>query len=120
MRQARMKLNHGWPSTLGETTVIAIVEYMEESIVQVRIPADIQKRVEKLQADGKCLGCERKLETDEQVRCGDCDACYQAAIRAIDKKKITRKKLIESGKMLPPSKGGRKPSNPFTQELAEL
>lgn len=99
--------------------MIAIVEYREETIVQIRMTDEGRKRVEKFAPDN-CTGCEKTFATDENVRCGLCDTCYQAAIRAIAKKKTTRKKLIEAGKMLPPSRGGRPPSNKFAQELAEL
>jgi hypothetical protein len=100
--------------------VIAIVEYREENVVAIRLDKEAQKRVEKLLTNSQCLGCEIVLEPEDNVRCGMCDTCYQAAIRAIEKKKTSRQKLIASGRMLPPARGGKKPSNKFTQELSEL
>lgn len=100
--------------------MIAILEYREESIVAIRLDKEAQRRVEKLQANNQCLACEKELAADDNVRCGMCDTCYQAAIRAINQKKTSRRKLIEAGKMLPPARGGKKPTNKFTQELSEL
>ena len=91
-----------------------------ETMTAVKVTAEGRSRVEELTAAGKCLGCERETATDETVRCGLCNACYQGALNAIARGKTDRKALIRHGKMLPPTKGGRKPANKFTQELAEL
>lgn len=49
-----------------------------------------------------CFTCDRP----SKVR-GLCMACYQLTRRAIDAGMTTDKKLLESGKILPPQKGGR-------------
>lgn len=89
----------------------------EWDVVRVRISEHGLKRVTALLAEGKCVACEEPL-LGQTPKCGQCPTCYQAARRAIDARKISRSELIREGKMLAPSKGGRKPSNKFTRELA--
>lgn len=91
----------------------------EWDVVKVRITDAGQKRADLLLSQGRCLGCEEKLQDGEQVKCGQCATCYQAARRAINSKSVSRSELIREGKMLAPRQGGRKPSNKFTQELSE-
>lgn len=91
----------------------------EWDVAKVRITESGQKRVDLLLSQGRCLGCEEKLQQGEQVKCGQCATCYQAARRAWQRKAISRNELIRDGKMLPPAQGGRKPSNKFTRELRE-
>lgn len=90
----------------------------EWDVVRVRVTDEGQKRIDLLLPEGRCLGCEEKLQPGEQHKCGLHPTCYQAARRAINAKRVTRNQLIRDGKMLPPASGGRKPSNKFTRELA--
>lgn len=97
-----------------------IYESHEVVTVTVRMTKEGAERRDKLLAEGKCLGCERKLKEDDTVRLGLEDTCYQAALRAIKARKTTKSELIRNGKMLPRRKGGRPATNKFTQELAQL
>jgi polyferredoxin len=91
----------------------------EWDVAKVRITDAGQKRADLMLSQGRCLACEEKLQPDEQVKCGQCATCYQAARRAMQKNVISRNELIREGKMLAPAQGGRKPSNKFTKELRE-
>lgn len=89
----------------------------EFDVVKVKLTKQGAERVARLQAENKCLGCERDLIDDERVTCGQCTTCYNAAIVAIGKRRFSRTELIREGKMLAPTKGGRPPGNPFTKEM---
>jgi protein-arginine kinase activator protein McsA len=97
-----------------------VLRESHEIMTAVKLTTEGKERVEKLTAEGKCLGCERTFDPDEVVRCGQCSACYQAARNAIRRRKTDKKTLIRDGKMLPPGKGGRPAANPFSKQLAEL
>lgn len=86
--------------------------------MKVRITDDVQKRIDLLLSQNRCLGCEEKFIEGEKGKCGLHPACYQAARRAINARRFSRGGLIRDGKMLQPSQGGRKPSNKFTRELS--
>lgn len=73
-------------------------------------------RVNKLQAENKCLACECSLEGQKSIR-GDCERCYRATKRAIAYGLTTDSKRVEEGKWLPCAAPGPKPSNPVTVEL---
>lgn len=97
-----------------------VVFSQEFVVATVQMTPAGKARRDKLLSEGKCLGCEKKLPQDEQVRAGQCECCYTAMLRAEKAGKVKRASLIREGKALPRAKGGPKPSNPFTQELAEL
>ena len=59
-----------------------------------------------------------KIAKGAVVRRGLCNACYRAFARYKKARKVTQSDLIREGKLLPISKGGRKPANSFTKELA--
>ncbi len=90
----------------------------EFDVIKVKVSKEGEKRLAILQQEGKCLGCERELEQGERITCGMCATCYNAALKAFKKKKVTRTQLIREGKMLPATDGGRRPVNKFTQELS--
>lgn len=89
----------------------------EFDVVKVKLTKDGRERVERLTAANACLGCERKLDEDERCTCGNCATCYNAILKL---PKPTRVNLANEGKTLAPTKGGRRPANKFTQELAQL
>lgn len=91
----------------------------EFDVVNIRLSKDAVERVAKLTSEHRCLGCEEKLVDGERVTCGQCQTCYNAACHAIAKKRVKRADLIREGKMLAPQKGGRKPANDFTANLAK-
>jgi hypothetical protein len=103
----------------GRMSEVAFRVAKEWDVVRVRVSDEGTRRVAKLLADGRCVACEEPIEAGEQVKCGQCATCYQAARRAIKAKKVSRSQLIRDGKMLAPRDGGRKPSNKFTRELSE-
>lgn len=88
----------------------------EYDVVKVKLTKEGRERVERLQSAGCCLGCERKFEPDERVTCGNCATCYNALL---DVPVSVRVQKANEGKTLAPGKGGRKPANKFTAELAE-
>jgi hypothetical protein len=86
-------------------------------LVPIKVSPAGEQRIDKLQAECKCLGCEKKLAKDEQVRRGLCEGCYSAFRRAI-RAGADEKQLVKSGKVLNKSKGGRPATNPFTKALS--
>lgn len=96
-----------------------IYEPAEVIAVTIRISAEAEKRRDRLLKEGRCLGCEKKLESGEVVRRGQCVACYGATLRGIAKRRFTQSDMIREGKWLKRSKGGRKPTNPYTQDIAK-
>lgn len=98
--------------------VIESVEERESRIVTIKLTKQVEQRRQALLENHKCLACEKQLGEGENVRCGQCDACYSALRRAIDKRLTTRISAIRAGELLPPTKGGRKPSNPYTKRLS--
>lgn len=97
-----------------------ILSVYEVKKLRVRVTDSVQKNVDEKVAKGICLGCEVQIAPGTRKVCGLCGTCYQGAINAVESGVTTRKELIEAGKMLAPTNGGRKPSNPFTKHLAEL
>lgn len=91
----------------------------EYDVVTVKVSAESEKRIERLRSEGRCLGCEEKLEAGERVSRGLCGTCYHGARYAIRKKRTTEGRLIKEGKMLTSNPGGRRPANKFTRELSE-
>lgn len=89
----------------------------EYDVVKVKLTKEGRERIERLQAAGCCLGCERKMEPDERCTCGNCATCYNAVLKV---PASVRQQLANEGKTLAPTSGGRKPSNKFTRELAEM
>lgn len=98
------------------------VVYEEREVVNVtvRMTKEGEERRDLLLAEGKCLGCKKKLTDDDVVRLGLCDTCYQGTRRKIRARKITKSQLIREGKMLGKGQQGRPASNDFTRELAQL
>jgi len=101
-------------------------------VVKVRVSKEHQARVDRLTAEHRCLGCERKLATKEvdvggvvvtriieKVSCGQCTTCYSGSLRSIARGTHTRKELIGDGFMLPPGHAGRRATNKFTARLSE-
>lgn len=66
----------------------------------------------------KCVACERPLVEGEQVRRGQCVACYASTRNAIKDGRIEESSLIQQGRLLVKQKGGRPPVNAFTAALA--
>jgi len=91
----------------------------EFSVVRVRVTQEGQERADRLSAQNRCLGCEMVHEDGSKVRCGLCDTCYQGVQNAVRRKKVSKSKLISSGHMFAPGKGGRKPKNSFTESLGK-
>lgn len=89
----------------------------EFNVVKVKVTNEAEERIKRLLAAGCCLGCEKSLATNERVRRGLCDTCYSGMRHAVKKRRTTENKLIAEGELLPPSPGGRKPANSFTEKL---
>lgn len=89
----------------------------EFDVVKVRVSREGQERIARLQCEKKCLGCEEKFVEDERSRRGLCATCYGGVMNAVRKHGVSESELMREGKLLPPSKGGRKPRNAFTASL---
>ncbi len=94
-------------------------------LIRVRVQDEVQKSVDEKQAKGICLGCDVTMLPGEKKR-GQCSTCYSGTMRALASSKTDaergafEKRLIESGKLLPAGKPGRKSKNKYTKFLAEL
>lgn len=99
---------------------MTVVEYeiAEVIAVAIKISAAAEKRRDELIAEGKCLGCEKKLVDGVAVRRGQCPACYSATLRNIGRRKVTRNELIREGSLLEATKGGRPAQNSYTKRLS--
>lgn len=89
----------------------------EYDVVTVHVTNEGQERINKLLPNRQCLGCERKVGENENYTCGNCPTCYSGLLEVPDGE---REKLIKSGETLAPTKGGRRPKNPFTAKCAKL
>lgn len=103
-----------------EISTNVIVELRQVTTVAVKVTPTGAKRRDRLLAAKCCLGCERELKDEDNVRCGQCDACYQASRARINDGKVTLQQLISNGLMLPPTTGGRRISSSYSKKLAEL
>lgn len=54
-----------------------------------------------------CLNCKQQFGSDEQMRRGQCNACYQLTRIRIRSRDVTERQLIERGLLLPAQAGGR-------------
>jgi hypothetical protein len=89
------------------------------TMVAIRLTADGQRRIDELASRGKCLGCEVSFTDDNKPIRGLCNACYQAAWRAVKQGKTTDQNLVKTGRMLKRISHGRPLSNPMSKQLAE-
>ncbi len=99
-----------------------IFQVVEVVAVTVKLTQQGEKRRSELLIQGRCLGCERQLvpgKRGDEVRCGQCNSCYAATQRNIKARRVTQNELVREGKLLKPTKGGRKPTNPYTKSLSE-
>ncbi len=97
--------------------IVPVGTHMEAK--RIRVPKEARERRERLVAEGRCIGCEEAVTEGVRVRRGLCSTCYATAMNHIRKGKITEAELMRQGYLLPPKKGGRKPTNKFTKQLAE-
>lgn len=96
-----------------------MLQEKEWEVTKIRITREGETRRKRCHEEHLCTACELPFKNGDKPKCGMHGACYQAALRAIEAKKITRRELVAAGKMLPPSKGGRPAVSPFTKELSE-
>lgn len=90
----------------------------EWDVVKVKISTDIERRIETLRAEGKCLGCEEPLPKGKRVSRGLCATCYHGARYAMTRRRTSEAQLLREGRLLQANPGGRKPANKFTRELS--
>lgn len=84
----------------------------------VKITEHVQKRVSECTAKRQCLGCQVTFGSSQKVVRGCCVTCYTAINRAIARGSVSEREMIKQGKLLPATRGGRRPTNPMSQELA--
>jgi predicted amidophosphoribosyltransferase len=86
--------------------------------VVIKVSPAGQLHIDKCKSAGLCLGCEKKLPKDEQVRRGLCEACYSAFRRAV-RAGASEKQFIKDGKVTNAKVTGRPATNPFTKAAQE-
>lgn len=84
-------------------------------VFSVEVKKSVLAKVARCQQEGICLACGKPL-SGRVVR-GCHVACHQATLRAIQAGKTTDEQRVQEGKWLPPSPGGRKPTNPVSREF---
>lgn len=97
--------------------IVMVVTHMEAK--RIRVPKEARERRDRLVSEGRCVGCEQEITGTMRVTRGLCATCYVTAMNHIRKGKITEAELMRQGYLLRPKKGGRKPTNKFTKQLAE-
>lgn len=88
----------------------------EFNVVNVLVTDEVQKEVERLKSEGRCLGCGKPIADGEKVRLGQCGTCYGATYRALKKGTTTFEQLTAQGKIASEPRGP-KPKNSYTQSL---
>ncbi len=83
----------------------------------VEVNKTAMRRIAKAVEEGLCCACMQPLGKGRVVR-GLHMTCLKATYRAIAAGKCTEDERVQEGKMLSKTKGGRKPSNPVTVDLA--
>lgn len=88
----------------------------EFNVVNVVVADDVQKEVERLKSEGRCLGCKELIPAGDKVRLGQCGTCYSATYRALKKGTKTFSELTQAGKVASEPRGP-KPKNAYTKSL---
>lgn len=86
-------------------------------MLEVNLTKEIEQRVAKLVAAGKCPACELPIAPGEKTTCGVHNNCYAAQQYAIKTGKTSVRELIESGERLVPKPAGRKPASAYVAKL---
>lgn len=103
-----------------------ILTVYQVKLVRVRMTDEARKKTDELVHKGVCLGCLTPVIDGLRKVRGQCGTCYAATMSALSsckteaERSAMEKQLIESGKLLVAGKGGRKSSNPYTKQLAEM
>lgn len=95
-----------------------VLEIAEHTVVSVKVTDSVFSRIREMQGE-RCLGCEREFTAGEKIVRGCCVTCYAAIRRAIQSRRISERELIREGRILAATKGGRRPQNAISRELAE-
>jgi Zn finger protein HypA/HybF involved in hydrogenase expression len=88
----------------------------EFNVVSVMVTEDVQKEVERLKAEGRCLGCKEIIPEGDKVRLGQCSTCYGGTYRALKKGTKTFEELTANGQIASEPRGP-KPKNNYTKSL---
>lgn len=101
---------------MNDTVVMRVVK--EFDVVQIKLKKEVIARIERLQAENKCIACECEFLPGERKTCGvHGDTCYQSQNYAIKKGLVTVRQLIEAGERLVPTSGGRPPASSYAAKL---
>lgn len=73
-------------------------------------------RLAKCEGEGLCCACLERIKEGQRPIRGMHPACYYATQYGIKTGKFTESERVKEGKMLPPGKPGRKPTNPVSLE----
>jgi hypothetical protein len=97
----------------------------EFELVKVRIDEAVLNAANEQVRQGICCGCGQALARDEKgepvhYRGLHPSTCYQATMRAVRKNRALERHLMKTGQLLPKQAPGRKPSNEYTQKLADM
>jgi hypothetical protein len=82
----------------------------------LEVNAAAEQRVADARKQKLCVACMEPLGSDVPIRGCHCK-CHRATLRAIERGDTTEIQRVLEGKFLPKKKGGRKPSNPVTQDV---
>lgn len=86
----------------------------------VRIPEDIERQVKERIAQGRCVGCAKKLAQGERTKCHDCVSCYLKVRRRIKAKTLTKASARKLGLIGPDQPSGPRSNDEMSRRLAEL
>ena len=101
---------------MNEIVVMRVVK--EFDVIKIKLKKEVIARIERLQAQNKCIACECEFSAGERKTCGvHADTCYQSQNYAIKKGIKTVRQLIEAGERLVPTPGGRPPASAYAARL---
>lgn len=88
----------------------------EFNVVDVVVSEDVQKEVDRLKGEGRCLGCRQPIPAGDKVRLGQCSTCYGGTYRALKKGIKKFADLLQLG-VIAKEPRGPKPKNEYTKSL---
>lgn len=76
----------------------------------------VAKSVKRKLARRQCLGCGRRVASDEKLKLGQCTTCYGGTYRALRDGTADREQLLAEG-LIAEQPRGRRPANEYTRAL---
>lgn len=105
---------------LGAAMADVFFQEVSTAMVAIRISPEVQQKRDRKVDAGLCLMCEKPLsEIPGAPKRGCCARCYQAFLRAKQRKTTDEKRLIKDGRLLSVGKRGRRAISPEVREIIE-